>query len=47
MVCSPVFAMPHYSQPFLVEVDDSGKGIGAVLMRKGLHIAYISKSLAP
>ncbi|KAL2243763.1 UNVERIFIED_CONTAM: Retrovirus-related Pol polyprotein from transposon opus [Sesamum indicum] len=47
MVSAPMLAMPDFSQPFIVETDGSGKGIGVVLMQGGKFISYISKALAP
>ncbi|KAL2226832.1 UNVERIFIED_CONTAM: Retrovirus-related Pol polyprotein from transposon [Sesamum indicum] len=47
MVSAPVLAMPDFSQPFIVETDASGKGIGVVLMQGGKPISYLSKALAP
>ncbi|KAJ1699376.1 hypothetical protein LUZ63_007888 [Rhynchospora breviuscula] len=47
MTSTPVLALPDYSKPFVVEIDASALGIGAVLMQDHRPIAYLSKSLGP
>lgn len=44
---SPVLALPDFTQPFHIETDASGTGVGAVLMQNGHPLAYISKALGP
>lgn len=47
LIIAPVLALSNFSQPFVLEMDASGKGIGVVLMQQGRPISYFSSSLYP
>ena len=45
MSSCPILALPDFSQPFEVECDASGEGLGAVLMENHHPIAFESRKL--
>ena len=44
MTTTPTLAMPNLKEPFIIETDASGNGIGAVLSQQGKPNAFMSKS---
>lgn len=47
MISVSVLGIPDLSQPFVVETDTSGVGIGVVLMQNKRPLAYFSQALPP
>ena len=43
----PILFLPDFSQPFVLECDASGEGIGEVLMQGWHPIAFESRKLLP
>ena len=43
MMTTPVLGLPNFQQPFILETDASGIGIGAMLHQNGHPNAYFSK----
>ena len=45
MTSTLILTMPNFSNTFIIEIDASGEGIGAVLQQKGKPIAFMSQAL--
>lgn len=46
MTTTPVLALPDFSEVFVVETDACDGGMGALLMQKSQHVAFLSKALS-
>jgi hypothetical protein len=47
MISTPVLSLPDFKEPFIVEIDASDPGVGAVLTQKDQLVAFPSKALGP
>lgn len=45
MTTTPTLALPDFSEPFVIQTDTSGDGIGAILSQNDKPIAFMSRSL--
>jgi hypothetical protein len=45
MTSTPALVMPNFDEPFVIESDASGDGIGAVLSQQQRLIAFMSRAL--
>ena len=45
MTTTPTLAISNFNDSFIIEIDASGEGIGAVLSQQGKSIAYMSHAL--
>ena len=47
LVSATILAVLDFRKTFIVEIDASNEGIGAVLMQQGRPLAYLRKALRP
>jgi hypothetical protein len=45
MLVAPVLALPSFAVPFTIETDALKRGVGAILIKSGHLVAYLSKAL--
>jgi len=43
---TPALALPNFTQPFVLEIDASGAGIGVILSQNDHPIAYFSNKFS-
>jgi len=46
LISAPLLVLPNFTQPFTLETDALGVGIGVVLLQNGQSVAYYSKKLS-
>ena len=47
MVALPIQALPDFYKTFVIEINASGVGLGAILMQEERPLAYFSLALCP